>query len=48
MTLAESNYLRFTVGSDAIVRAAWSPLPVSKGLFDGCERAAGIYIDRCA
>jgi hypothetical protein len=44
MTLAESNYLRFAVESDAIMRAAWSPPPVSKGLTNGGERAAAEFI----
>ena len=44
MTLAESNYLRFAVGSDAIMRSSWSPPPVSKGLTNGGERAAAEFI----
>lgn len=42
--LAESNYPRFAIGSEAIMRAVWSPPPVSKGFSSSRARTPGIAL----
>jgi hypothetical protein len=39
MTLAESNYPRFAIGSDAIVRLVRPSPAIGKSVINGCERA---------
>jgi len=44
MTLAESDYLCFAVGGDAIMRLARASPSIRKSLIDGCKRPLPKFI----